>query len=59
MPKRSLKRASDLSKKFLQDPEYAALYREVANEEIGAARREVRGKKGLSRLEVARRKKCS
>ncbi len=55
MPKRPLKRASDLSQEFLQDPGYAALYREVANEEIGAALRTVREAKGLSQREVAER----
>ncbi len=55
MPKRPLKRASDLSKEFLQDPGYAALYREVANEEIGAALRAMREAKGLSQREVAER----
>ncbi len=40
MPKRPLKRASDLTREFLKDPEYAALYRE-ANEEDEAARRAV------------------
>ncbi len=55
MPKHPLKRASDLTKEFLQDPDYAALYREVANEEIGAALRAVREAKGLSQREVAER----
>ena len=55
MPKRPLKRAGDLTKEFLRDPDYAALYREVANEEIGAALRAVREAKGLSQREVAER----
>ena len=53
MPKRPLRRASDLTKEFLQDPEYAALYLEVANEEVGAAVRSVRETRGLSQRKVA------
>lgn len=55
MSKRPLKRASELTKEFLKDPDYAALYREVADEEIGAALRAVREAKGLSQREVAER----
>jgi transcriptional regulator with XRE-family HTH domain len=55
MAKRPLKRATDLSKEYMHDPEYAALYREVANEEIGAALRAVRENRGLSQREVAER----
>ena len=53
MPKRPLKRATELSKEFMQDADYAALYREVANEEMGLALRAVREARGLSQREVA------
>lgn len=53
MPKRPLKRASDLTKAFLQNPEYAALYRESTNEEIGAMLRAIRESRGLSQHDVA------
>lgn len=53
MPKYPLERASDLTKEFLKDPEYAALYRESANEEIGAMLRSIRKTRGLSQREVA------
>lgn len=53
MPKRPLKRASDLSREFQKDPAYATLYREVANEEIGAALRMLRESKRMTQREVA------
>ncbi|MDZ7704223.1 MAG: helix-turn-helix transcriptional regulator [Trueperaceae bacterium] len=53
MPKRPLKRASDLTKELLQDPEYATLYHDSTNEEIGAMLRAIRESRGLSQREVA------
>lgn len=55
MPKRPLRRASELTREFQEDAEYAVLYHEVANEEIGAALRAVREARGLSQREVAER----
>lgn len=54
MPKRPLKRASDLSREFQQDSAYAALYREVVHEEIGAMLRVLRKSKGMTQREVAK-----
>lgn len=53
MPKRPLKRASDLSREFRTDPSYAALYHETAHEEIGAALRALREAKRMSQRQVA------
>lgn len=52
MPKRPLKRASDLSREFQKDPAYAALYREAVNKEIGATLRTLRETKGMSQRDV-------
>lgn len=51
--KRSLERASDRSRRFQKDPAYATLYREAADDELGAALRTVRDAKGMSQREVA------
>lgn len=50
--KRRLERASDRSRAFRKDPAYARLYREAADDEIGAALRNLREAKGLSQREV-------
>lgn len=51
--KRALERASDRSRAFQSDPAYAGLYREAANDELGAALRALRKAKGMSQREVA------
>jgi transcriptional regulator with XRE-family HTH domain len=55
MRKRKLRRASELTEEFLRDPDYRAIYDEVAREEIGAALRAVRESRRLSQSEVAQR----
>lgn len=51
--KRPLERASDRSRELQNDPAYAAIYREAANDELGAALRALRKAKGMSQREVA------
>ncbi|MEM7735664.1 MAG: helix-turn-helix transcriptional regulator [Deinococcota bacterium] len=53
MSKRPLKRSSELTQTFLQDPDYAALYHAAGAEEIGASLRAVREQRGLSQQQVA------
>lgn len=55
MPKRPLQRANEMTRAFLKDPDYAALYREAADEEIGATLRSVREARDLSQQEIAAR----
>jgi transcriptional regulator with XRE-family HTH domain len=55
MPRRPLKRATELTDEFLRDPEYAAIFDAVANESIGETLRAARDSRDLSQSEVARR----
>lgn len=55
MPKQPLQRASEMTRAFLENPDYAALYCQAADEEIGAALRSVREARGLSQQEIAAR----
>jgi transcriptional regulator with XRE-family HTH domain len=54
VPKRQLRRASELTEEFLRDPTYQAIFDEVVGEEIGAALRAVREAKRLSQADVAK-----